>query len=204
MDIITMSYGRDKRDPQIARAIDTATSHSFERTPVIILAAASNSGNRHRIAWPARADNVICIHATDGNGMNSFSPNPQPGKDFATVGLRVLSYWPPHLQDKETELTKHGQVWKDGTSFSTPIAAGIAAIILEYCRPRLVKYARKKESRDFENDMDAIETLSSIAGMKQVFDMMSVPTLGYRCLIPWELLKWSESTMCELILAELR
>ncbi|KAF4616180.1 hypothetical protein G7Y89_g15227 [Cudoniella acicularis] len=209
VDIITMSYGRKERDPKIARAIENATSHSNsspERGPAIIFAAASNDGNRHQIKWPARADRVICVHATDGDGNNSFSPNPQPGKDFATVGLTVLSYWPIHLHAGEKEVTRFGEVWKDGTSFSTPIAAGVAAIILEYCRPRLMKYARKDNPRELEIDTDAIETLSSIEGMKKVLGMMAEPTLGYRCLIPWNLLhaSLSEITICELILDKLR
>lgn len=203
-----MSYGRKERDPKIARAIDSATSYSssLERGPVIIFAAASNDGNRHQIKWPARADRVICVHATDGDGKSSFSPNPQPSKDFATVGQTVLSYWPTHLHAKESEVTKFGEVWKDGTSFSTPIAAGVAAIILEYCRPRLLKYARKDNSRELEIDSGAIETLSSIEGMMKAFELIAEPTSGYRCLIPWKLLhtSWLESTICDLILDKLR
>ncbi|CZR54398.1 uncharacterized protein PAC_04282 [Phialocephala subalpina] len=86
------------------RATSSYHSTHLSLKPVIIFAAAANHGNRHGIVWPASADQVICMHATDGNGNTSFTPDAKAGKSFATLGRPVPSYWPLSLQDKGKEL----------------------------------------------------------------------------------------------------
>ncbi|KAK5992077.1 Subtilisin BL [Cladobotryum mycophilum] len=131
VDIISMSFGFptckiDDYD-ELEDAIRIAYSNN-----VLIFAAASNSGGKLGRAYPARDQNVICIHSTDTNGNRSpFSPTAVAHDiNLATVGEAVESAWPVHLCDDNSTFSKY----KSGTSFATPIAAGIAAFLLQYTR----------------------------------------------------------------------
>jgi hypothetical protein len=116
---------------------------------VLLFAAASNSGANLDRAYPARDQNVICIHSTDANGNRSrFSPTAiSDDINLATIGEAVESAWPVHLCD---ETTNPACVkYKSGTSYATPIAAGIAAFLLQYARLHLTDKADmlKRQSR---------------------------------------------------------
>lgn len=128
VDIITMSFGF----PDSIEEIDNAIMMAFVKG-VIILAAASNEGANSStpIAYPARHHLVICIHSTDGHGTGSrFTPPPQPNEvNFGIIGEAVRSAWPRNLQ-------KGLEQRKSGTSVATPIAAGVAALVLEFIRQR--------------------------------------------------------------------
>ncbi|KAF2737107.1 subtilisin-like protein, partial [Polyplosphaeria fusca] len=132
VDIISMSFGFDK-----AHAGIEAQLHRASGKHILVFAAASNDGatKANNIAWPAREKNVFCVFSATGEGANSsFNPPARPGLNFATLGEEVESDWPlPLLEDAERESgvsTKR----KSGTSFATPIAAGIAALVLEFAR----------------------------------------------------------------------
>ncbi|KAF6810480.1 pfs domain-containing protein [Colletotrichum sojae] len=111
-DIISMSFGFEEADEAIEMAVEDAT-----QAGKLVIAAASNNGRRSGRARPARRDDVVCIHATDGNGKQSgMNPSPVPETDnFATLEVAV-----PSRRNNE-------DVWKSGTSFAVPVAAGFAA-----------------------------------------------------------------------------
>jgi len=94
-----------------------------------------NSGANLDRAYPARHDEVICIHSVDANGNRSkFSPTASTSDDnFATIGEAVESTWPLGLCDGQGQ----NYLYKSGTSFATPIAVGIAAFLLEYSKLHL-------------------------------------------------------------------
>ena len=190
VDIITMSFGF----PELEPIIDNALTHAASKNTILI-AAASNSGNRHSITWPARAENVICIHSLQGDGdHSSYTPNSR-SQDYGILGQAVSSYWPPHL--------KAGIfVSRSGTSCAAPIAAGVASLVLEYAREKLPLYARAGS----KVDEHVIRRLRSNAGMKMVFALMAENRDGQNCIIPWSLLscKRRENTMCDIILEKLR
>jgi hypothetical protein len=98
----------------------------------LVFAAASNRGGNSGRTWPAShpRGGVICIHAADELATPIANMNPLPLKDkdtkfpldnFMVLG-RTKSYW--KMQD----------IWISGTSFATPIAAAIAANVLEFAR----------------------------------------------------------------------
>src|SRR5947207_1730959 len=120
---------------------------------VAVLAATHNEGAKEWIAFPATMDNVLCIGAANGNGVPADS-TPLQGKkekfsalgvavNGATIAERIL----PHHQAiavseigvaklpelSETAPLIHKTMKRaGGSSTATPIAAGIAALFLEY------------------------------------------------------------------------
>jgi hypothetical protein len=88
-------------------------------------------------AFPAREPTVIAVHSTDANGnCSDFNPTAVPEDiNLATVGEAVESAWPVHLCDEAENPSCVAH--KSGTSFSTPIMAGIAAFLLAYARTHL-------------------------------------------------------------------
>lgn len=95
------------------------------------------------------------------------------------------------------------RVRKSGTSTSTPIAAGIAALIMEIVRQpeRIEKLSGEK--------IDRLKKLGTVDGMSAVFRRMvgeNGKRQGYNYLAPWETLDRnysSPTTIVDNILREL-
>lgn len=136
VDIISMSFGFPTRSIDSYSVLEGAIEYAYSQH-VLLFAAASNSGNNLDRAYPARDQNVICIHSTDANGNRSrFSPTALAhDTNIATIGEAVQSAWPVHLCDKTTNPTF--VKYKSGTSYATPIAVGIAAFLLQYAKLHL-------------------------------------------------------------------
>jgi hypothetical protein len=159
VDIVSMSFGlADENDDgcdELANAILKAHAAA-----VLIFAAASNSGMHSGPAFPARHSNVFCIYASDGMG-NSGLTNPTAKThdyNFSTLGHAVESAWPKVLSRYPT-WTKR----KSGTSFSTPIAAGIAAFILLYARQNMAQEEARR-FKQFDKMRDVLYCLSDRRG----------------------------------------
>lgn len=195
VDIISMSFGFESAVSVIETAIKLADANN-----VILVAAASNCGGNARVSWPARRDDVLCIFATDdfGNPCRS-TPTPRSNKDnFAVLGHAVSSFWPNHLRPDETT------VRKSGTSIATPIAAGIAAIVLQYMKQALNKW-------DYVLTEDKVQTLGKMrttAGMRTIFKRIALEgekRQGYDYLVPWNFLSvYQEATICDQVLNDLK
>jgi hypothetical protein len=153
-----MSFGFPKRVPAIDIAIDQA--------PCLVFAAAANHGGNHERAHPAKHERVICVHSTDGNGNKStFNPSPFLHCDnFSIVGEEIQSAWLGGTRKR-----------KSGTSFATPVAAGLAAFILEWARQQM------------PDDPEILRQLKTRGGMRTVFRLMAAPRDGYSYLAPWGL-----------------
>lgn len=136
-----MPFAFPNRNDEIAEAID---DHSNK---ILFFAAASNNNNPE-VGFPARLPEVICIYSNKTHTERStFCRRGKEGEtDFSTIGEDVEGAWPLHLNDGKT--TKR----EDGTSCSTPIAAGVAALILEYATQKgryPVKRARDLKKKFF-------------------------------------------------------
>jgi hypothetical protein len=153
VDIITMSFGfQDEKEPgcrELAEAIRSARA-----SKVLTFAAASNVGaHAARPAFPARMSEVFCIYSGDGMGTCARTCPTASGNrfNFLTLGEAVASAWPRDLCQKHQAAVLAGTARigrgnldaktltnrKSGTSFATPIAAGIAAFLLLYAAQTL-------------------------------------------------------------------
>jgi subtilisin family serine protease len=181
VDIITMSFGMENNDDDIARAIREAYNRS-----IIIFAAASNGGGNQKLTYPARNAEVIAIYATDGKGNKSgFNPTPKSrGLNFAVPGEAIKSAWTTYPNASGKPQTKR----KSGTSYATPIAAGIAALILDFAKSNEVPWYAKLRDRH---------------GMSNVFEAMAGHRDGYDYICPWEQLFKKEDSL-ESILGSIR
>ncbi|KAK5653676.1 hypothetical protein OQA88_8706 [Cercophora sp. LCS_1] len=173
VDIISLSLGLDTENERIKRALDRVINP--ERgggSKKIVIAAAANWGGNQGIAFPGRHKGVICVHSTDGMGNPSeTNPTAQKGKSLATLGLSV-----------ESSVKKKGgkgrdKVFISGTSYATPIAAGIAANVLEFASRQLHNRLSPGER----------ENLFAYWGMSRLFEKMSEPRSGYDYIVPWKL-----------------
>ena len=161
--IISMSFGFEDEDDLIDAAVDNAMDAGK-----LIFAAASNNGGISGRARPARHEGVICVHASDGKGnKGGMNPSPLINRDnFATLGVAVPSKW------------KGKEVWKTGTSFAAPIAAGLAADILEFANHRCVNLKPRKR-----------RLLHQKRGMQAIFRRMAEKRDGYDFVHPARLWK---------------
>ena len=156
-----MSFGLDARDDDLDDIINRAAAAGK-----ILLAAAGNHGNNGPRTFPATNRNVICIHASDGKGKDGrISPQPVGNDDnFMTLGIAVPLIW------------QSNDVFRSGTSFATPIAAGMAADVLEIAKRTIKMTDRQKEH------------LHSSDGMRRIFQLLSpMSDGGYRYVVPWSL-----------------
>ncbi|ORY09034.1 peptidase S8/S53 domain-containing protein [Clohesyomyces aquaticus] len=125
--VVSLSFGYRQMDAGVRAAIREAHFKG-----AIIIAAASNSGVNPRfpISFPASMRQVICMHSTDGEGNPSGrNPPPVPDCALAVLGEGVAAAWPTNLR---ADAREDGLRVASGTSVATPIAAGLAALILEY------------------------------------------------------------------------
>ncbi|KAH7073193.1 hypothetical protein FB567DRAFT_194918 [Paraphoma chrysanthemicola] len=126
VDIVVMPFGFGEKEKIMDDAIRYVASRGR-----LMFAAASNGGRNRPdgIAWPARDADVICVHSGNGDGTrSSFTPSAEDGMRVMVLGECVKSASPPHLNWAQD------QMYLDGTSCATPIAAGIAALVLDYGR----------------------------------------------------------------------
>lgn len=177
VDVISMSFGFEREIQCIKKAITRA----YEKD-VIMFAAPNNSGRNALAAWPARHRDVIDIYATDGKGNKcGFTPPAYNKSDgFAVVGHAVESLWPEHLGDRS------GSKIASGTSIATPVAAGIAAITLDYMR-RLIDH---RGDQIQEKDLDSYRMIHTVEGMRSIFRRMNVRSASrregdYTYVTPW-------------------
>ncbi|KAL7916498.1 hypothetical protein GGI35DRAFT_466092 [Trichoderma velutinum] len=123
VDIIVMPFAFPHSNEDIEDAIDDY------HNKVLLFAAASNKTDE-KLGFPACLPEVFCIYSNKTRTIQSqFCKLGKQGKyNFSTIGEDVKGAWPTGLTDGEAELRQ------SGTSCSTPIAAGAAALVLQFAR----------------------------------------------------------------------
>ncbi|KAI1367979.1 ankyrin [Xylaria arbuscula] len=145
VDIINMSFGFSRSPLIVKQALERA------KGKILVFAAMSNDGNNSPTgaAWPARdLDYAIGIHSCKEGGRKTsdFTPPHVPAThNLMVVGEGIITHWP--------EAKGGGFRLDDGTSFSTPVAAAMAALVLAFWYQR----RGKKERTDVENLVDMEE-----------------------------------------------
>lgn len=111
--IINLSYGGSTSSSTLQNAVNYAWSKG-----AIVFASASNY-NTSTPYYPAACTNAVSVSATDANDAKASFSNYGATIDIAAPGVSIL-----------TTANGGGYASVSGTSFSSPIAAGLGALIL--------------------------------------------------------------------------
>lgn len=123
MDIINLSFGfpeyNDRLQP-IRKPLLQAQQNN-----VLLFAAAGNAAGNEGVYWPASMEVVTRVNAVDGEG--------NVGNISTTGGeLRPIFTLAEGVPSCQFNSPSNEVIYRSGTSFATPIAVAIAAIVLGY------------------------------------------------------------------------
>ena len=172
-----MSFGFRRADHEVDEALKSARDKG-----ILVFAAMGNEGMYENAGWPARDSNVaIGIHSSVETGKRGSSFTPELVKknsNFMVTGEGIIAHW----------LTAKGGGFRpvEGTSFATPIAVAMAALILAFANQKLCGDLRKKSGKQVK-----VEELWQIQGMSKMLEAISKKsTDGYLWINPK--LLWAE------------
>lgn len=175
--IINMSFGFDNYDLILDEALRQARSQN-----ILIFAAMANEDIYKKAAWPAReSEDAIGIHSCAEMGKTSspFTPKPvERNPNFMVLGEGIIAHWP----------TDKGGGFRlvEGTSFATPVAVSMAALILAFVNQKRCKKLREEIEKEVR-----VKELGSNAGMRRVLqDISEKSTDGYLWINP--ILLWAK------------
>lgn len=131
VDIINLSLGWDHESGEGHNELRAALQKCSDKE-VLVIAATSNDdlASATGMAYPARADNVIAIDAATSR-RKWLPSNPTRDNEYKTHRFTALG----EAIKTDTEARM------DGTSAASPVAAGIAALLLEFARQSPLGYA---------------------------------------------------------------
>jgi subtilisin family serine protease len=143
--------------PTPARAMKEAVDYAY-KTGAVLVAAYGNEGLKQPPVYPANFANVISVVATDETDVKAPFTNYGDKADVAAPGVNIIGPW------------RDGQfAIGSGTSFSTPIVSGEAAILLSSGVARTGGEAQSKI-------MAGIENIDKLNGGAQGFGRVNIPT----------------------------
>lgn len=112
-DVINMSFSMERQSPAVSEALRYARANG-----VVVVAAAGNRGTND-LTYPASDSKVIGVASSDvDDTLAEFSNFGSNNADLAAPGVALISSFPGGL---------FAAGW--GTSFSTPLVAGAAALL---------------------------------------------------------------------------
>jgi hypothetical protein len=116
--VINMSFGGTSGDPRVRRAILYAVRHGS-----LVVASAGNDGvTGNPLSYPASYPHVLTVAATDQTGNAAVFSSRSPYVDLAAPGSHIPVAEP--VDDAPS-----GYISASGTSFSSPMVAGAAALV---------------------------------------------------------------------------
>ncbi|KAL6403076.1 hypothetical protein AUP68_12408 [Ilyonectria robusta] len=182
VDIISISLGfsnpSQEMEDEIARA-------AAERVLVFASAANNTIHEQQPIRFPANMSQVFCIFSANAEGRPStFNPEPKLGRpNLMFPGENIRGAWPAsRVEGVPDVVSEGGRTYRplSGTSCATPIAAAVAAGVLEYIwQPR-------------QEPIERVERFKTADNMQRVFlEMAGDRKLGDRefyYVRPWYLI----------------
>lgn len=166
VDVIIIASGFDAISRDLETGIDEA-----RHAHILIFAAASNYGNVHNIAFPARLYvdlKLFYMFPTDAHvrAHPRFNPSPIAAArhNFAILGDDI------GIPGTEQSLS--------GTSFAAMIGGAFAA--------RLIDFSRHRDTR---GEIRWVERLCTVEGMSAVIRKVATMDSVYHCVRPWGLLR---------------
>jgi len=139
-DVVNLSLGNSSTITD-GRSILTRTCDSLAQTGVVVCVSAGNGGPaKGSISSPGDAKDAICVAASDGDQTAVFSsrgPCADPGytgdkPDMAAPGVDIISARSSLCGLPPAGSGKNFYTAMSGTSMSSPIVAGTAALYLSY------------------------------------------------------------------------
>ena len=117
IDIINMSFSSPEGDPYLQKAIQLAYQKG-----ILMVGAAGNDGdpNKDTVEYPAKYDDVIAVGAVDAYLKRASFSGAGSTLEVTAPGVGILS-----------TAKGNGYVKASGTSFSTPLVAGLLALYKE-------------------------------------------------------------------------
>jgi Subtilase family len=181
-----MSFGFPRQTQEL-ECVHQAILSAY-RQNILLFAAARNNGALQKVAYPADQPEVICVYSADGEGNGShFNPSPENNMALSVVGEAVESSW---LENKT--------VRESGTSSATPIAAGIAGILMDY-----LLFVRKGNWTE-EHTFIANKIKRPHGMLKVMKSHLCTERQGFHFLTPWELFcKEKKDRIAEVLLETL-
>jgi subtilisin family serine protease len=123
-DIISMSWG----DYSVPKIIEDAVNYAYSKG-VFLCAAAGNNNNDIKF-YPAAFENVTAVAATAHNDHRASFSTYGEWVDIAAPGQFIYSTMPTyHVVMNDYGLDQNYD-FNSGTSFSSPMTAGVAALLL--------------------------------------------------------------------------
>jgi subtilisin family serine protease len=145
-DVINMSFSVRRSSSALRQAVQYARHRG-----VVMVAAAGNQGDSSLI-YPAAYTDVIAVAALQGEELSAFSNYGNNIVDLAAPGSGVVSAFPGGL---------YGAGW--GTSFSAPLVAGTAALLVHGYPEKTIATIQEMEN-DLRLGSERLDSLTGLIG----------------------------------------
>ena len=139
VDIVNLSLGGfGFKGDKLTRLRDVV--RRLNSNGISVVASAGNQGRETADYYPAGLEEVICVGSVDLDKRRAYFSNMGEMVDLCQIGVNVLS----------AKAGTNGYIYMSGTSMSTPIVAGILALIV--CKDKILngRYHQRMSGEQIE------------------------------------------------------